>query len=263
MWVHGKSPNTKRAYSRSVANFQAFVGKPLRWTTLSDLQAFENSLTGKRSSRAVHLRAIKSLLTFCFKIGATQFNVGAVFVVKASPNNLAARFLSESEVQRMLVLSSGREHALVRLCYGGGFRVSEVVGLRWSEVVEANGGGVFVTVTGKGDKTRTVRLSAETASVLAELRGEATDDGYVFAKRNGKRIATVSARRMVIRVARAASIKRPVSPHFLRHSHASHALERGASLVLVRDTLGHASIATTDRYLHARPGESSSKYLPV
>ncbi len=54
-----------------------------------------------------------------------------------------------------------------------------------------------------------------------------------------------------------------VSPHWLRHAHASHSLDRGASINLVRDTLGHASIATTGKYSHARPNESSSKFLPL
>ncbi len=63
--------------------------------------------------------------------------------------------------------------------------------------------------------------------------------------------------------ARKAGIERPVSPHFLRHAHASHALERGAKLTTVRDTLGHASIAVTDRYVHARPGDSSGLSLAV
>jgi integrase/recombinase XerD len=151
----------------------------------------------------------------------------------------------------------------VRLCYGGGFRVSELVALRWADIVEARDGGVFATVIGKGEKIRTVRLSQDTANVLRELRAGADDTAYVLAKRNGKAIAAVSAWRMVARVARTAKIKRAVSPHFLRHSHASHALDHGSSLTLVRDTLGHASVATTDAYLHARPGESSSKYLPV
>lgn len=63
--------------------------------------------------------------------------------------------------------------------------------------------------------------------------------------------------------ARTAGIALAVSPHWLRHAHATHALDRGAPIHLVQATLGHVSVATTGRYLHARPSESSGKYLPL
>ena len=70
-------------------------------------------------------------------------------------------------------------------------------------------------------------------------------------------------RKIVTQAALRAGITKKVSPHWLRHSHASHALDRGAPLHLVRDTLGHVSIKTTGKYLHARPDDSSGLYLPI
>ena len=69
--------------------------------------------------------------------------------------------------------------------------------------------------------------------------------------------------RIVRKAARRAGITKAVSPHFLRHSHASHALDRGAAISLVQVTLNHSSVATTGRHLHARPSDSSSRYLPL
>jgi len=69
--------------------------------------------------------------------------------------------------------------------------------------------------------------------------------------------------RIVQAATRRAGISKPVSPHWLRHAHASHALEHGAPISLVQTTLGHANVATTSRYLHARPNKSSSEYLPI
>ena len=69
--------------------------------------------------------------------------------------------------------------------------------------------------------------------------------------------------RIVTKAAVRAGVEGKVSPHWLRHGHATHALERGAPIHLVQATLGHASVATTGRYLHARPTDSSSKYLGV
>jgi integrase/recombinase XerD len=70
-------------------------------------------------------------------------------------------------------------------------------------------------------------------------------------------------RRLVYAAAAAAGLDERPSPHWLRHARATHALERGAAIHLVQATLGHTSVATTGRYLHARPTDSSARYLPV
>lgn len=261
MWLHGRSAHTTRAYRGDVERLFAFCQKPLAAITLGDLQAFADSLTGAASSRGRHLASCKSLLSFCAKIGATSFNVGAALRAPKGREGLADRILSESNVAKMLALTTdARDHALVRVAYAGGFRVSELVGLRWTDVAEAADGGAFLTVLGKGSKTRTVRISAETTRALEALR---TDAEFVFPGRFGGHLDASQAWRIVRAAAVRAGLKKSVSPHFLRHSHASHALEKGAKLAVVRDTLGHSSIAVTDRYVHARPGESSGLYLAV
>lgn len=261
MWLHGRSAHTTRAYRGDVDRLLAFCQKPLAAITLGDLQAFADSLTGAASSRGRHLASCKSILSFCAKIGATSFNVGAALRAPKGREGLADRILSESNVAKMLALTiDPRDHALVRVAYAGGFRVSELVGLRWSDVAEATDGGAFLTVLGKGSKTRTVRISAETMRALEVLR---TETKFVFPGRFGGHLDASQAWRIVRAAAVRAGLKKPVSPHFLRHSHASHALEKGAKLAVVRDTLGHSSIAVTDRYVHARPGESSGLYLAV
>jgi integrase/recombinase XerD len=265
LWLHERSRHTIRAYRRDVERLRAFVGgRPLRSITLGDLQAFTDTLTGEGSSRGRVIASVKSLLSFGAKLGALPFNVGTVLRKPAARDTLADRILTEDETARMLALSTGRAHVLVRLLYAGGFRVSEIVGLRWADLADANDGAMFVTVHGKGDKTRTVRISLRTASLVRVLRGDAPPTAFVFPgrARNGSTSA-VQAWRIVRAAARHAGIEKAVSPHFLRHSHASHAIERGAKVTCVRDTLGHSSIAVTDRYAHARPGESSGDVLAV
>jgi site-specific recombinase XerD len=125
--------------------------------------------------------------------------------------------------------------------YNGGLRVSELVTLRWRNLVEG-----VANVTGKGGKTRVVRLSRGPGTELQALRtAETIGEDFVFP------MSAVNAWKRAARLAGISEV--PVSPHFLRHSHGTHALRRGADLATVRDTLGHASIATTSRYLHARP----------
>jgi site-specific recombinase XerD len=81
--------------------------------------------------------------------------------------------------------------------------------------------------------------------------------------KNGARLQPLAILRVVRQAAARAGIPLSVSPHWFRHAHASHALDRGAPIHLVQATLGHAGIATTGRYLHARPNDSSSRFLPL
>ena len=116
---------------------------------------------------------------------------------------------------------------------------------------------------GKGEKTRHVLLSAETWRELVQLRGSAGEDDAVFESQKGGCLSRVQVWNIVSQAADRAGIEKNVSPHWMRHAHASHALDRGAPVHLVKDTLGHASLATTSQYAHARPGDSSARYLAV
>jgi integrase/recombinase XerD len=98
---------------------------------------------------------------------------------------------------------------------------------------------------------------------LLSIKGDATGVDPIFRSRKGGGVLDVSqVRRIVYAAARKAGLEQKVSPHWMRHAHASHALDRSAPIHLVQATLGHASVSTTGRYLHARPTESSSFYLP-
>jgi len=260
MWLHGKATHTQRAYRRAAERFLEIVGKPLRSVTLGDLQAFTETLTGKASSRVQVVASIKALLSFGWRLGVLPVNVGPALSVTKAPNTLADRLLSEDEVARMLACSEGRDHALVRLLYAGGLRISELVNVRWANVIAEVDGTAYINVFGKGGKARTVRVTSMTAAVLFRFRRTGSGSGYVFGGREGALHAS-QAWRIVRDVARCAGIDRSVSPHFLRHSHATHALQRGVEMTTVRDTLGHSSIAVTDRYAHARPKVSSGLAL--
>jgi site-specific recombinase XerD len=171
----------------------------------------------------------------------------------------------------MLALEpNARNHALLCVLYGAGLRVSEVVALTWAEIHERDGGRAQLTIHGKGSKTRHVLISVATWEELKALQGEARPEAPVFISRGGGRVnnrggaLTDRQVRVIVRnAARRAGIAKDVSPHWLRHAHASHAQDRGAPPHLVMRTLGHGSLAITGRYTHVRPTASSSDYLPV
>jgi len=267
LWLAGKSsPHTRRAYAADAALFLRFVAKPLYRVTLADFEIWAAHLgqgSLKPASRNRSLTAVKSLLSFAQQTGYLPFNVGAA--VKLLPNRdfLAQRILEESEVSRLIEAASwGRNRILLKLLYATGARVSELCGLKWADAVARKGGGQL-TLFGKGGKTRTILLKPAVWELLVSLRHDGRPQDPIFpSRKGGTPLDPSQVRRIVYAAARRAGLEQKVSPHWMRHAHASHALDRKAPIHLVQATLGHASVSTTGRYLHARPTESSGFYLP-
>jgi integrase/recombinase XerD len=230
------------------------------------------AVTERRDSspQARKLAVVKSLFSFASKIGYVAFNVGATVAAPRHQNRLAERILPESPIQRMIALEpNARNRALIRLAYASGGRVSEIAALKTRDVqprTDSRSGRetAQITVFGKGGRTRAIPFSPETWEEIRKLVRWDDHDAPVFrSRKRGGHLSRSQILRIVRQAALRAGIPLSVSPHWLRHAHATHALERGAPVALVRDTLGHASIATTNKYVHARPGESSSRYLGV
>jgi integrase/recombinase XerD len=282
LWLHGRSEHTQRAYRADAARFMSWVGKSLHTVTLGDLQAFADTLTGAVGSRSRVLASVKSLFAFGYRLGYLPFDTARVLRLPKRPDALAERILSEPQVVKLVAgMENAREdvvnaddataqgkrlarrdEVLVKLLYVAGLRVSEVCGLSWRNCVERGDAGQL-TVFGKGGKTRVVLLPASLWSELVSLRDAAGDDAPVFMSRKGGHLDPSQVRRIVYGAAKNARLRSKVSPHWLRHAHASHAIDKGAPVSLVQQTLGHSSLATTGRYLHARPNDSSARYLAV
>lgn len=268
LWLHGRSPATQRGYRAEAKRFLAYVGHSLHSVTLVDLQGYADSLDAaglQPATRRRMLAAVKSLFSFGHRLGYLTFDTAKPLRLPALRDTLAERIIDESSLLRMIDLElNPRNAAMIVLMYGAGLRVSEMVAVRWRDLQARPSGQGQVTVFGKGGKTRSVLLSANVFSRIIALRNRAPDNAFVFASRKGGgRLNTSHVLRITKRAARRAGIGRSVRNHDLRHSHATHSLERGAPISLVSQTLGHASISTTGKYLHARPGDSSSRYLPL
>ena len=264
MWVHGRSPHTQRAYRHDALALLDWTGKGIQQMTLADLQAFAEHLPLADSSRARTLNAVKSLFTFAHKMGYIALNVGTALKIPKVKNTLAQRILSEEDTIKMISLETNkRNHALLRLMYHAGLRVSEVVALRWADVRE-RGEQAQLTIFGKGGKTRQVLISASMYHELRALSSDTQPDALLFrSRKGGQMLGTRQVERLVREAARRAGIAGKVSPHWLRHAHASHSLDRGAPIHLVQQTLGHETMATTGKYTHVRPHMSSSQFLAM
>ena len=265
LWLHGRSLHTQRAYTSDTVRFLKYVNKQLRLITLGDLQGFADNLTENLKPASQHrlLASVKSLITFAHKIGYLKFNVSRPLKVPKFRDELSERILSESDIQRIIGMENNpRNKLLLRILYAGGIRVSEICRLTWKDIQSREKAGQM-TVYGKGSKTHTIIIPEPLWSSLISYRNNVIDDNPVFKSRKGGQLHPSQIWRIVKRSAVRAGIKKSVSPHWFRHAHASHALDRGAKISLVKETLAHSSIQTTGKYLHAKPDESSSTYLQV
>jgi integrase/recombinase XerD len=263
LWLGNyRSANTRGAYTTDVHAFIRLVAMPLAAVTLGDVQGFAASI-GHMAPATVsrRLSAVKSLIALGHRLGYLPFDVAAPVQLPAIEDGLAQKILTEWQVLRMLELERNRRNAaLLRLLYIAGLRVSEICGLRLKDLVERNEGGQ-ISVFGKGGKTRVILLPAPIWTRVAALQRSVDPDAPVFRSRQGGALNRSQVHRIVKAAAKRAKLSALVSAHWLRHSHASHALDRGAPVHVVQTTLGHASLSTTTCYSHARPGDSSARYL--
>lgn len=275
LWLHGKSAATKEAYRSDLAKFVDFTeGKPLRAVTLSDVQEFADFISEllAPASQARVLAALKSLFAFGHAVGYLPFDVGRPVKLPSVRDERAGRILSADDVHAMIAHAGGpkgRDRALIRTLYIGGLRVAEAVGLTTKDLIVRDDGRTGqLAVFGKGSKMRPVLVPEGLFEELSALALPDPDAPLFRSQKKGpegeaRPITPRQAERVVKQAAKKAGLKNAadVSPHWLRHAHASHAMDRGAKVHLVQATLGHSDISTTGRYLHARPDESSALYL--
>lgn len=275
----GRSPRTLAAYRRDLTAFVAWLEEGGRHdmdtAPASDVAAYLASLRSSRSAASV-ARAHSSLrgfYRFLVEEGRRDDDP-ALDLPSVSVSDLLPKALTEDETERLLgaVVGTGpavlRDRALLEVLYGTGARVSEVVGLNLGDVadaVDANG-MPLLRVLGKGDKERVVPLGQLARLALADwLSGEGrpcfvptkwrrrSDAEAVFLNARGGRLTRVGAFGVVKKYAGRIGLEEKVSPHVLRHSCATHMLGRGADVRVVQELLGHASIATTQRYTKVSP----------
>ncbi len=262
LWLGNyRSPQTRRRYSTDAAAFFAHCRKPLGLVTVADIQAFGSSVAGgTNATAAARLTGVKSLIAFAHRIGYIPFDSAAPVQLPAVKDALAQRIISEFDMQRLLGLERNpRNAAILRLLYASGLRISELCGLKWSDLQARDEGGQL-SVMGKGGKTRSVLLPPSIWDRIHQLRGLHPLASAVFRSRKGGALQPRQVHEIVKRAALRAKLPQ-ASAHWFRHSHASHSLDHGCPPHIVQATLGHSSLSTTSRYVHARPGDSSSRYV--
>ena len=262
-WLYGRTQNTQDAYLRDFRQAQQFWGDvKIASITLGHLQDYQTYLIQQRRLKEASVKrkmnTLGSLLDFACEQEWIPKNPAVRLKTPKVHDRIHDRILSIEQVKAIIAAASpGRDRCLVAFTYLTGARISEVCGLLWKDCTDKPGGGAVARLLGKGDKWRSVKLPPELWRELTEIRSDAPDDANVFGlkRRQAHDIYKTAMQK--------ADAPKEASAHWLRHSAASHSLEAGAPIHVVRDTLGHASIQTTDKYLHSSPDESASDYLSL
>lgn len=259
----GLSQRTADAYAGDLDDYCRFLdkgrdGERLAGAQLSDARRYVMALIGQRKYAPAAVRrriaSLRSFYRFLQRTGRRQDNPVSELSPPKEPGRLP-KVLSEREVGKLLSatvhvddeLLFAREHAIFELMYASGMRVSEVVGLNLSDVDRERR---IVSVIGKGNKQRMVLVNKTTVRTLNRwlaVRPDVRTDA-LFVNRQGGRLSTRAIQRAFAAFKRAAGIERASSPHTLRHSFATHLLEHGADLMVIKELLGHKNLSTTQIY---------------
>jgi len=269
----GFSGNTVEAYRNDLYQLADFVadrastgGPPPQWSGVDRNLLISYILDLKErnyapSTVARKVAAVKSFFDFLVSDGVLPSdpteNITSPRVGKSLPKPL-----SPSEVEALLAepakratLEGKRDTAMLELLYAGGMRVSELIAL---DVTDVNLEAEFVRCFGKGSKERVIPIHRKAVESVREyieearikLLGNKAGEIALFLNRRGERLTRQGFWLIIKGYAKAAGINRPVTPHTLRHSFATHVLSGGADLRAVQELLGHANISSTQIYTH-------------
>ena len=252
------SPHTVAAYRRDLARFVAEVGDLAPGEVRShDVRAFAGRLHGgglSPRSIARHLSSVRGLFAHLARRGTLPGNPALGVQAPKAQRRLPGALDADQAAQLFAVEPDSdlgkRDRAMLELLYGSGLRLSELVAIDLADLDLAGG---FVTVTGKGRKTRIVPLGGPAkAAIEAWLatRPGLSGAAPLFTGRGSARISPRSVQLRVKKLAQQAAANDGVHPHMLRHSFASHLLESSGDLRAVQELLGHANIGTTQIYTH-------------
>jgi integrase/recombinase XerC len=259
------SAHTIASYERDLRQLSDYLKESgVRWNKAGNLvlRGFLASLHEKKQKKSTIGRKLAAMRSF-YEFGLRKKWIAenpAKILSTPKQDKLVPSFLSEEEAAELLNLPATkkpidlRDRAILELFYATGIRVSELAGI---DIDDIHFDERLVRVRGKGKKERLVpfgRKAAEALRSYLRTRPSLLDDNLggaaVFLNYRGGRLTTRSVQRMVRSYIRKTAVGRKISPHSLRHSFASHLLGRGADLRVIQELLGHASLATTQKYTH-------------
>jgi integrase/recombinase XerD len=253
--------STQRGHIHSCKRFAAFLNRSPDTATAEDIRRFQLHLAEADVSICNRNR-IMTGLRFLFRVTLRRLDLAGEIYHLREPQKIPL-VMSPDETRRLLAVASKlKVRTLLSLGYGCGLRASEVVRLKVKHIDSAQ--KIIRIEQSKGRKDRNVMLSPETLDLLRQwwkVRPSRYDAGTAMAERwlfpgnhRGKPITTRQLSRLFHQAAEAAGIKKAVTLHALRHSFATHLLERGTDIRIIQALLGHEKLDTTARYTRVATG---------
>lgn len=263
--AQNRSPHTVKAYQSDLLQFLDYVASlqeaepeavEVDSINVQTVRGYLAALAEKGLARKSMARKLAALRTF-FKFLAREGVVAANPVKRLASPKLGRKlpdFLYWEDVERLLnTADTGnilglRDQVVLEVLYGSGLRVSELVQLNR---LDMDSGAMLLRVRGKGGKERVVPLTRPALNSLKRyLSLRADNDPAVFLNSKGSRLTERSVRRILDKLVAQAGLGKHVHPHMLRHSFATHLLDRGADLRSVQELLGHEKLSSTQIYTH-------------
>jgi integrase/recombinase XerC len=281
------SPHTLRGYQKDLEEFEGFLKNSGMYLSLTgkieiekvDRLAIRKYLSflhrkNKKSSIARKLSTLRSFFKYLVREQLISSNPAKIVstpkVEKPLPTTLTVdevfRLIESPEKHSKKLLTDtlrgrrSRDRAILELLYSSGLRVGELVGLNLNHMDLDLG---IVKVMGKGRKERIVPVGEKAVNALKAYLGEQgviRGEGPIFLNPKGGRLTARSVGRLIKKYTRSSGIFRKVSPHSLRHTFATHLLDAGADIREIQEMLGHASLSTTQRYIHLSMGKLMEVY---
>lgn len=268
-WLFQKSTKTQQYYRRIVKEFFNFYPELfLKTTQVTHLSLFIKTFGDHTdSTRNTYKNALSSLFSFAQKTGYTERNPALMLETIKTVDRLYSKVLSREQVEQMITKEiNPRNKLILKMFYFTGIRVDELCKLRRNSLQKSSDNSYYLLVEGKGKKVRSIFLPQHLVDVILE---------YVLDLRTMHLFCSLRIKeselekplnasqifRLVKKAAVNAKVSVQPSPHWLRHTCATHSIEAGAPIHVVQKTLGHESISTTGKYLDIRPRESAGNYL--
>jgi len=252
------SLNTANAYKNDLNKFKIFIEQKNVDINKLDYEIFTSFiifLKKKNYSSTSIVRIISGVRNFYkFLVARGYIKNPEVNIESPKIEKKLPEVLTEEEIEKLLNVNKvSRKHlrnlAILELFYSSGLRISELCNLKINDLNLENG---FIRVKGKGNRERIALLNKFSVEMLRKYLSERKTgiDEYLFLNNRNKKISRQSVWKVVKKYAKYAGIGKDVKPHTLRHTFATHLLERGMDLRVVQELLGHKSIATTEIYTH-------------
>lgn len=267
------SGHTLLNYKLDLCDFKKFLqDKPIEGVDYLTLRKFlaylkENNLNNRTVARK--LSCLRSFYRFLFREGLIKSSP-AVMLSTPKQDKMLPNFMTEEEVVKLIEAPSRdnllglRDRAMFETLYSTGMRVSELVSLNLDSIDFI---GSVVKVLGKGKKERLLPIGETALEAINKYLSSRNSSKKIkiqtktlFLNKNNTRITDRGVRKVINKYIRTASLKSGISPHTLRHSFATHLLNRGADLRSVQELLGHANLSTTQIYTHLTTDKLKAVY---